>query len=130
MPASRITLLQRSVSSCLSFAMSCGLPPPALTWRSRKRALVAASLRMSFIARFNFEPGGGGRLGGRVNRIRGAEGEPGHADLDRGGTARNEMGRLLGRDGEISRLAPLVQFVGGGELNKDKIDVTRHEIVE
>src|SRR5262249_19526359 len=77
MPASRITLLQRSVSSCLSLAMSCGLPPPALTWRSRKRALVADSLRISFIVRFNFETIGAGVLGGALMAFQVSERKPG-----------------------------------------------------
>ena len=61
-----MTLVQRSVSSFLSFAMSCGLPPAAMRLSSRNRALVSGSLRISLIARLSLAMIGAGVLGGAL----------------------------------------------------------------
>src|SRR5919201_1047453 len=66
MPASRITLVQRSVSSRLSLAMSCAVPAPAVRLSSRKRALVVASLAISLIARLSFKTIAAGVFGGAL----------------------------------------------------------------
>ena len=62
----RITLLQRSVSSRLSFAISSGVPPAAIRLSSRKRVLVSVSLRISLTVRLSFAMIGRGVFGGAL----------------------------------------------------------------
>src|SRR5262249_59041456 len=77
MPASRMTLVHRSVSSRLNFAMSWGLPPPAVKLRARKRALVSGSATTSLILGLSFQMGGAGGFGGALIAFQGSEMKPG-----------------------------------------------------
>src|SRR5262249_61176461 len=77
MPASRMTLVHRSVSSRLNFTMSWGLPPPAIKLRARNRALVSGSAITSLIARLSFKMIGAGVLGGALIAFHVSEMKPG-----------------------------------------------------
>src|SRR5215472_12146753 len=104
MPASRITLLQRSVSSRLSFAMSCGLPPPALSWRSEPR--LGCRLVEDFVDRaVEFRNDRGRRLGRRADGIPGVREEARYAEFDQRRNVRQDIEPVVGRDRENSGLA-------------------------
>src|SRR5262249_20186156 len=77
MPASRITLVQRSVSSFLSFAMSAGLPPPGRRCSCRYRSLTSGSSSVALTARLSLAMMAAGVFGGALMAFQVSERNPG-----------------------------------------------------
>src|SRR5262249_14636880 len=76
MPASRMTLVQRSVSSRLNFVISWGLPPPALNWRAGTRVLFSGGAAASLFGGLSLKMTGAGVLGGALIAFKVPERKP------------------------------------------------------
>src|ERR1700730_11079241 len=81
-----MTLLQRAVSSCLSLAMSAGLPIAGRRCRSWKRCLISGEALMSLMVLLSFKMMGSGVFGGALIAFQVSERKPGMPASIRVGT--------------------------------------------
>ena len=108
MPASQITLVQRSVSSFLSCAMSAGLPPPGRRCSCRYRSLTSGSSSVALTARLSLAMMAADVFGGALMAFQVSERNP--------GTPGQVVEPTLGCDREDPGLSPGVELVGRGKF--------------
>src|SRR5215467_6904552 len=129
MPASRITLVQRSVSSFLSCAMSAGLPPPGRRCSCRYRSLASGSSSVALTARLSLAMMAAGVFGG-ADGVPGIREEPRDTRFDHGGSVGQVVEPTLGCDCEDPGLSPGVEPVGRGKFRDHAVHLPADEVVK